>query len=358
MVSVRGAPADGLRIAARRIQGRGLHESGHSTDATATHRSTGTAGDAIVIVDARDKIVCASPSAEILLSGSAQVPSPLIGRALTEVVATGSEGSQIAVEVLGTLSLPSIGGDARILRLVATEAIPAAAGRQAETVAVLAHEVKTPLTAIIGALTLIDADAVGMVSPEVKPLVDMALRNARRVHVMINDVLDAETIPAGGMTLEPTDLTQVVRRSSDDFSGIASAKGVELRLHVGDNPVLVLGNAERLERAVENLLSNAAKFSDPGGTVEVRLDCDGDRSRITVADTGPGVPLSFQPMIFQKFAKHDVEDGRNREGTGLGLSIAKAIVEAHSGRIGFASRPGGTRFWLDFPLHKGDEPDG
>lgn len=349
----------------RRFQGKALQETEHPADSLPDDRPSGTFGEAIVVIDRRDRIVCASAAAEMLLRDAGQTSAPLAGCQLTAIIrpdrgaagpgttlsGTGPNGSAITVEVLGAVPLPSLNGDARVLRLHRSGDLSTIPGQQAETVAVLAHEMKTPLTAIIGALTLIDAGAVAKVATEVKPLVEMALRNARRVHTMINDVLDMETIPADGMALQPIDLDQVVRRSMDAFGDIATARNVVLRLQDAGGPLWVQGNAERLERAVENLLSNAIKFSDPGGAVEVRLDRDAGRGRITVADAGPGIPPDFQPMVFRKFAKHDFEDGRNREGTGLGLSIARAIVQAHGGRIEFASRPGDTWFRIEIPAN-------
>jgi signal transduction histidine kinase len=107
-------------------------------------------------------------------------------------------------------------------------------------------------------------------------------------------------------------------------------------------------------QVMNNLLSNAAKFSPPGLEVLVVVARDGenpDRAVVSVTDQGPGVPPEFQDRIFQKFAQADASDTRQKSGTGLGLAIAKAIVERHRGRIGYRSAPGaGTTFFFELPL--------
>ena len=112
----------------------------------------------------------------------------------------------------------------------------------------------------------------------------------------------------------------------------------------------VKADPDRLLQVLANLLSNAAKYSPRGGKVDLALTRAPGRYRISVQDYGKGIPPEFQPRIFERFAQADVSSTRQKGGTGLGLAIAKAIVERHGGRIGFATRPGeGTTFSFELP---------
>ena len=274
-------------------------------------------------------------------------PQSLVGRTLSEF-AEPLQGTRI----WSSEDLPLAGdpGQVRVLSLCGNREDGAPDRQNEDTVTVLAHEIKTPLTAIIGSLKVIEGGALGGVTDDAVPLIEMALRNAYRLHNMINDVLEAEMIPEGGIDARPVDLDRIVRRAIDSCRDLAAERRVDLAVHCADQPVTVIADGDRLERAIRNLVTNAVKFSDLGETVQVRLGAAGDIARLTVSDTGPGIPETFQPAVFEKFAKLDVEDGRNHDGTGLGLHIAKTIVDAHCGAIGFSSEPGDTRFWIDLPI--------
>jgi signal transduction histidine kinase len=110
-------------------------------------------------------------------------------------------------------------------------------------------------------------------------------------------------------------------------------------------------DSDRIRQVVANLLSNAAKFSPPGGTVSVGATPNGDMVRVSIGDHGPGIPDAFRDKIFQKFSQADSSNTRQESGTGLGLSIAKTIVDLHGGSIGFFSLAGaGTTFHFDLPV--------
>jgi CheY-like chemotaxis protein len=114
---------------------------------------------------------------------------------------------------------------------------------------------------------------------------------------------------------------------------------------------MVRGDRKRLMQVISNLLSNAAKFSPPDGTVDVAIQKDADLVRVTVGDRGPGIPEAFRGRIFGRFAQADSADSRIKGGTGLGLAISKRLVEMMDGRVGFEDRPGGgTTFYFELPL--------
>ncbi|WP_395945793.1 CHASE3 domain-containing protein [Brevundimonas sp.] len=219
-------------------------------------------------------------------------------------------------------------------------------------VATVSHELRTPLTSIAGSLGLLAGGAAGQVSDQAMRLISIAQSNSQRLVRLINDILDIEKLESGQMTLDinPVDLRDIATRSLDSVRGFADSVGVSLDLVEGP-PGPVMGDADRLVQVVVNLLSNATKFSPAGGVVSVTVMPEARIARLSVRDSGPGVPESFRARIFSKFAQADGSDTRQRGGTGLGLAIAREIAERHGGRLWFESAPGeGASFHLDLPL--------
>jgi two-component system, OmpR family, sensor histidine kinase VicK len=219
-------------------------------------------------------------------------------------------------------------------------------------VATVSHELRSPLTSVMGALKLITAGAFGAMPEKPSALLDVALRNVDRVVLMINDLLDLEKLDAGKMeiTLEPTDLSAVIEEAVAANTSYAEELGVSFRCSGTERPRMIEGNHARMIQVLNNLLSNAAKFSRPGGVVEVELRDRADGLQVLVKDTGVGIPKEAHARLFERFAQAGAPVHAGRRGTGLGLSIAKAIVEHHGGAIRFTSEVGvGTTFWIDLP---------
>ena len=229
---------------------------------------------------------------------------------------------------------------------------------KSEFVSTVSHELRTPLTSISGSLGLVTGGAAGPLPEKAARLLEIAASNCQRLVRLINDILDIEKIESGQLAFQmaPQDLAALARRSVEELDGLASNLGVQIDFHAAPEAPKVRGDADRLTQVVTNLLSNAAKFSPRGATVQVRVTALANgRVRLSVADQGPGVPEDFQGRIFSKFAQADASDTRRKGGTGLGLAISREIVERHGGRIWFESEPGrGAVFHVDLPsLHVG-----
>ncbi len=223
---------------------------------------------------------------------------------------------------------------------------------QNEFVSTVSHELRTPLTAIAGSLGLINGGALGEVPEAMRQMLDIAESNSQRLRKLIDDLLDMDKLAAGKMhfDLQPLALRPLLEQALHSNQPYAEHHRVRLRLLPGED-CRVLADAQRLEQVLANLLANAAKFSATGQSVELAAAPREGWVRISVRDQGAGIPASFRPRIFSKFAQADAGDTRRQGGTGLGLAISKEIVERLGGRIGFDSVEGqGSTFWFDLPL--------
>jgi signal transduction histidine kinase/DNA-binding response OmpR family regulator len=230
-----------------------------------------------------------------------------------------------------------------------------------EVVNVVSHELRTPLTAIRNALSLLGGPKLGTLSPGQSRFVDLAQRNVDQLIGIINDLLDLSKIEAGKLHLElaPTSLGGAIDSALASLQPEAEERGVALTAAVPRDLPPVFGHGASLERVLVNLVGNALKFTERGGSVAVeasRADEDpaaGEAGaiRVTVIDSGVGVPQDQLESIFEKF--HQVQGGasRNARGTGLGLSISRELVKAHHGRIWAESQAGaGSRFSFVIPI--------
>ena len=221
-----------------------------------------------------------------------------------------------------------------------------------EFISTVSHELRTPLTSIRGSLGLLAGGVLGPLPEKAGSMVKIAHQNSERLVRIINDILDIEKIEAGKLELHSTrlPLRDLLEQALEVNQAYADKYQVRLVLESIPATAAVLADSDRLMQVMANLLSNAAKFSLPDSTVNVRASEQGARMRIEVEDHGAGIPQEFRPRVFDKFAQADGSSSRRFEGTGLGLSITRQLVEAMGGSIGFQSVVGqGTTFYIELP---------
>jgi signal transduction histidine kinase/ActR/RegA family two-component response regulator len=233
-----------------------------------------------------------------------------------------------------------------------SEAEAAAANRaKSEFLSRMSHELRTPLNAVLGFGQLLEIDPL---TAEQRESVGHILKAGRHLLGLIDEVLDISRIEAGhlSISLEPVLLDEVIQEALDLIHPLAAKWNVRLdgaAREVGDR--YVLADRQRLKQVLLNILSNAAKFNRPGGTVSVAAeDAAGDRLRVNVTDTGPGIPPEKMGRLFTAFDRLGAEV-TGVEGTGLGLALSKRLVEVMGGAVGVDSAVGqGSTFWVELPL--------
>jgi signal transduction histidine kinase len=220
-----------------------------------------------------------------------------------------------------------------------------------EFLATLSHELRTPLNAVLGWVQILrlygDDPAVRARALEV------IARNAEAQTELVKDLLDVSSIVNGKLRLRLSrvDLRDVVRAGCDTILPCVEARRQQLAVEAGDAPAVVVGDSDRLQQVVWNLLSNAAKFTPPGGRIQVRLAPEDGCALLTVSDTGIGIAPEFVPHVFERFRQWDSGLARMHGGLGLGLSIVRHLVELHGGSVSAASEgPGrGATFVVRLP---------
>lgn len=237
---------------------------------------------------------------------------------------------------------------------------------KAEFVSVASHEIKTPLSVIRGYASLLEDGIYGEVSEQQRKALHSISDQTERLARLVQRLLDISRFEAGGGRLEcrEIELRPFLSDLAQGFDVLAYQNEIAFELEVQDDlPETLVGDPDRLNEVLGNLLSNAFKFTPKGG--KIRLAARPGRERnpvrevvIEVVDTGVGIPADKLPKIFEKFFQVENEAQPRSVGSGLGLAIAREIVEAHGGTIGAESRPGqGTTFRVVLPLQPpGSQP--
>jgi PAS domain S-box-containing protein len=238
--------------------------------------------------------------------------------------------------------------------LAAQKALEDANRRKDEFLATLSHELRTPMTAVLGWAKML---ALGLPESEARAAIAAIVTSAEVQAQLIDDVLDVSRIVAGKMTFTPVpvEVGPVVQAAITTIHPAAVAKGIEVLASVPPRLPRILGDEGRLQQIVWNLLSNAVKFTPHGGTITVRVARKDAVLRLTVHDTGRGIEPDYLPHVFEPFTQEDASMTRSHQGIGLGLSIARSLVELHGGRIRVASEGvgRGATFTVELPVLEG-----
>jgi signal transduction histidine kinase/CheY-like chemotaxis protein len=230
---------------------------------------------------------------------------------------------------------------------------------KADFTAMLVHDLRSPLTTILGFTELVLADQEEPLSPSQRDRIERVHRKGRSMLALVNDILELSRLEAGRLILELSwlDITSLLERVHRDMVVLANEGGLTLNLQVGSSLPSVRADERRLERVLVNLLSNAIKFTPEGGLVTIRVWHHAERGSpdasshvfISITDTGHGISRDKAKLLFDKYQL--AADGHQHVGTGLGLAICKEIVEAHQGRIWLQSQVGeGTTVSLVLPV--------
>jgi len=220
-----------------------------------------------------------------------------------------------------------------------------------EFVSLVSHELRTPLTSIRGYLELLMEEG-GNLTAEQERFLRVVDRNSERLLHLVGDLLFLAQVDAGKLTIEHENvrLEEVVQDSVEALRPIAESRGIELVTSITPLPSLV-GDPARLAQVLDNLVSNALKFTAEGGRVSVSLYAEGDRAVVEVEDNGVGIPTAEQSRLFERFFRSSRATDNAIPGTGLGLAITKAIAERHGGRISVESEEDvGTSVRVELPL--------
>ena len=224
---------------------------------------------------------------------------------------------------------------------------------KAEFVSVASHELKTPINVIVGYLELLQENIYGELNPKQREICATLGKQAQTLTRLVKRLLDISRFEAGGGKLErrQIDLDRFLHAFESSFQVLALQREISFRVARGDNlPAHVLWDEDRINEVLGNLLSNAFKFTDRGGTVELAVEGMDNEVTITVRDSGAGIPAEQLPHIFEKFYQANNQAQSSARGTGLGLAIAREIVEAHGGTISVSSSVGvGTTFTITLP---------
>ena len=223
-----------------------------------------------------------------------------------------------------------------------------------EFVNTVSHDLRSPLTAILGYVDLLDR--VGPVNDQQREFIHRVQNSVENITSLVNDLLELGRIEAGFDTQkEVVPLEGIIRYSLETLGGQISDRRMKINLNLPTEIPQMRGNPIRLRQVLDNLIGNAIKYTPEGGEISINVEVQNDQILLRISDTGPGIPPADQPHIFEKFYRaSNVPKGVG--GSGLGLAIVKSIVDNHQGRIWVESLLGqGTAFTVVLPLYKKKE---
>jgi signal transduction histidine kinase len=222
-----------------------------------------------------------------------------------------------------------------------------------EFIGMAAHDLRNPLSAVIGYSAFLMRDRQGPFTDQHRTFVERIKASSEFMLHLVNDLLDVTGVQAGRLTLDvkPVALSALIASNVALNGALASDKGIEITIESDVPDQLIACDGRRVEQVLNNLLTNAIKFSHSGTTIAVTVRVVGAEALISVRDHGQGIPAAEQANLFQPFGVTSVKGTRGEKSTGLGLLIAKKVVDAHQGRIWVDSEPGvGSTFFVALPI--------
>jgi len=289
------------------------------------------------LADAVDQLAAGNPDAPVGTSRITEVArlAAAFGELRDRLAARTAESERLAAELR-----------ARAETLAETDR------RKDEFLAMLAHELRNPLSAIANASHLLTHLPVP--EPPMARAVAIVERQVQHLVRLVDDLLDVSRITRGKVELrrEPLDLVEVVRQTVDGHRALIESRGIDLAVALPAGPLPLAADLTRLEQVLSNLLRNAAKFTEPGGRIAVAVETAGDEAVVRVVDTGAGIPLELLPRIFEPFVQGEQTLDRRGAGLGIGLTMVRRLVELHGGRVEAASAGSGrgTALAVHLPL--------
>lgn len=226
---------------------------------------------------------------------------------------------------------------------------------QAELFAALSHELRAPLTLILGPLQDLQNGTFGDLSPEAREEIRRIQVNSGRLMEIVDQFTDSARLDAGQFKILAIqeDLNAFTHFVADRFVSAAKRRGLDLVIDVPDDELWIYFDPEQMDKVLTNLLANAIKFTPTGGSVEIRVTANERTAKISVSDTGCGIAGEEIANIFDAFQQADNQQQARYQGSGLGLSIAQRLVELHHGNIEIHSMPGeGTALTVQLPRGK------
>ncbi|MBP3653758.1 MAG: PAS domain S-box protein [Clostridia bacterium] len=223
----------------------------------------------------------------------------------------------------------------------------------------VSHELKTPLTSIRGFVETLQNGAIDN-PPMAHKFLRIIMMETERLTRLINDILSISKLESGDdeVSVERLRLDKMAFDVADMLSIHASEKEVTINCHMNNEPVNIMGNSDRVEQMLINLIENGIKYNKPGGSVTVQVFSNGIEANVAISDTGIGIAEENLPRLFERFYRVDKGRSRQMGGTGLGLAIVKHIIRSMGGEIEVHSKFGeGTEFLITLPLAPKDDPN-
>lgn len=319
--------------------------------------------DGILLTDAAGVVVSANPAAGRILGVEELVGATFddlapIRRAPRRADATGRQVRRLQLERderqarVEVVTTPLSSNDGRHIHTVRDVTAQEELLRLKEDFMLqVAHELRTPITALSASLDLLLQDALSMPRDQLAALVRTLGRSALRLENLVENLLDAGSIEAGTFQVHalPTFLSRAIQNALVFAQPVLEGKSQRLVLQVAREAETVVADPRRTAQVLTNLLTNASKYSPEGSAIELRAEPHGGFIRVTVRDEGPGIAVDEQAKIFDRFFRSR-EVRAHAGGIGLGLAISRAIVEAQGGKIGIVSAPGaGTSIHFTLP---------